>query len=178
MTDNVLICYGTRYGTTTTIVQEMVKTLKDLNISVDAVNLKKESLTRPVQDYDLVIVGSGIQTGKWTKEPLEFIESNMASLIPKEVALFVVCGDAGTPEKCDEAQADYLDSLVREYSNLSIISTGLFGGMFDFDRYNFVVRRLVKSIVKKNYPEDEELPEKLDYRDWEQIRDWTASLIR
>ncbi|TXT55270.1 MAG: hypothetical protein BAJATHORv1_40181 [Candidatus Thorarchaeota archaeon] len=170
------ICYRSRYGTTTEVVQEMVKTAREAGVSIDAVDLKEGSLPDPIEDYDLIAIGSGIQAGRWAKEPLKFIEENTSLLATKKVAIFVVCGDAGDPAKCDEAQTMYLDNIAAQYPEIKPVSTGLFGGMFDFKKYNFVVRRMVKSIVKKSMNEGEEVPDVMDFRDWDQIREWIIEL--
>ncbi|MHA1881722.1 MAG: flavodoxin domain-containing protein [Candidatus Thorarchaeota archaeon] len=173
----IAICYGSRYGTTTSVVEEMTKVAEEAGAEVDAIVLKTHTLPVALYEYDLIIIGSGIQAGRWIKEPLEFIKENLGSLSKKKVALFVVCGDAGSPDKCDNAQTLYLDAISAEYPGLSPVSTGLFGGMFDFNKYNFVTRALVKKIVKKSLPEGEELPEIMDFRNWDQIRSWISGLL-
>jgi menaquinone-dependent protoporphyrinogen oxidase len=178
MTAKTLICYGTRYGTTSGIVEEMAKTARDAGAEVDVIELKKNLPEVNPGDYDLVIVGSGIQAGQWKKEPLKFIESNLSGLTQTRLALFVVCGDAGNPELCDTAQADYLDKVAAMFPSLTPVSTGLFGGMFDFKRYNFVVRALVKRIVKSRSPPGEEVPETMDFRDWDKIQQWIRELVQ
>ncbi len=178
MTRKVLLCYGSRYGTTTEVVQEMAKTAEGLGAKIDTVFLKKDRLPTSLLDYDLIIIGSGIQAGQWTKEPLKFIKNNLESLSKQKVALFVVCGYAGNPEKCDEAQLLYLDNISEKYPGLSPISTALIGGVFDFSKYNFAVRTLVKSIIKAQMPSGEEIPEKVDFRDWDKIRDWIQQLLQ
>ncbi|MHA1769708.1 MAG: flavodoxin domain-containing protein [Candidatus Thorarchaeota archaeon] len=177
MTKKLLICYGTRYGTTTGIVQEIEKTAEAIGADVSVVELQKKLPDINVDDYDIVIIGSAIQAGRWKKEPLEFIKKNIETLSTTKVALFVVCGDAGDPQRCGFAQEEYLDKIVELFPTLNVISTGLFGGMFDFKRYSFPVRALVKRIIKSRLPEGEELPEKMDFRDWDMIREWTRDLV-
>ncbi|MFW9849255.1 MAG: flavodoxin domain-containing protein [Candidatus Thorarchaeota archaeon] len=174
----VAICYGTRYGTTKEIVQEMAKIAEEAGANVEIVELKKKRLASPITDYDLILIGSGIQTGQWTKEPLKFLEDNLEHLSTQKIALFVVCGDAGNPDLCDEAQKNYLDAIAERYPGLTPISTGLFAGMFDFKRYNFVVRSLIKKIIKNRAPEGEELPEVMDFRNWDMIKEWTLNVIQ
>ncbi|MFW9836993.1 MAG: flavodoxin domain-containing protein [Candidatus Thorarchaeota archaeon] len=176
--NKVLIVYGTRYGSTAEVVQEMSKTARELGAHVDAVNLENGTLFPEPEEYDLVIIGSGIRTGQWKKEPLDFIEQKLDSLSKTKVALFVVSGYAGNPDKVAEAQADYLDSMPEKYPGLSPISTALIGGVFEFKKYNLVIRALVKDIVKDQIPEGEEVPEKLDFRDWDMIRDWIKGLVQ
>lgn len=178
MMKKVLICYGTRYGTTTEVVQEMGNTARELGVYVDVVHLEKGIPFPEPEEYDLVIIGSGIQAGQWTKRPLKYIEEKLDSLSKTKVALFVVSGYAGNPDKVAEAQADYLDSMSEKYPGLNPISTALIGGMFEFNRYNLVIRALVKRIVKDQLPEDEEVPEKIDFRDWDMIRDWIKQLVQ
>ncbi len=178
MMNKVLICYGTRYGTTTEVVQEMSKTAQELGAQVDVVHLQNKTPIPAPEDYGLVIVGSGIQAGQWTKEPLEFIKNNLEKLAQTKTALFVVCGDAGSPDKCAEAQINYLDKIVEENPGLTPVSTALVGGMFDFKRYNFAVRALIKRIVKKELPPGEELPDKIDFRDWDMIRNWIKEIVQ
>ncbi len=172
----IAICYGSRYGTTTGIVEEMVNAAQEAGATVDAVNLKKENLSSSISDYDIIVIGSGIAAGQWTKEPRKFMEENIEELSNTKVALFVVCGDAGNPDLCNDAQAAYLDKIAAQYPEITPVSTGLFGGMFDFKKYNFLVRKLVQGIVRKNLPEGQELPEVIDYRDSEKVRNWIVDL--
>lgn len=174
----IAICYGSRYGTTTEVVQEMAKTAEELGASVEIVELKRTKIPGELADYDLILIGSGIQVGKWTKEPLDFMKKNIEPLSKQKLALFVVSGEAGEPDKRDKAQVEYLDNVAAEYPELSFVSTGLFGGMFDFKRYNFATRAIIKKIVKSGLPEGEELPEVIDYRDWDQIRGWISGLLQ
>jgi len=178
MIEKALICYGSRYGTTTEVVQEMVKTAEGLGTKIEAVFLKKDKPPTNLHEYDLVIIGSGIAAGQWTKEPLDFIKNHLDILSKVRVALFVVCGDAGSPEKCEDAQLAYLDKIVEKYPGLSPVSTALIGGVFDFKKYNFAVRALVKKIVKAQLPPGEEVPEKIDFRNWDKIRDWIRQLLQ
>lgn len=177
MTNKVLICYGTRYGSTAEVAQDMGKTARELGTQVDVIHLEKGTHFPEPEEYDLVIIGSGIRMGEWTKEPLEFIEQKMESLSKTKVALFVVSGYAGNPDKVAEAQAEYLDSMPTKYPGLSPISTALIGGVFQFNRYNLAIRALVKNIIKDQVPPGEELPEKLDFRNWDMIHDWIKGLV-
>ena len=156
----------------------MTKYAEEAGAQVEAVEIKKEKLSSGLEEYDLIIIGSGIQASRWTKAPLKFIENNLESLANRKVALFVVCGDAGNPDRVEIAQTDYLDAVIAKYPSLSPVSTGLFAGMFDFNRYNFVTRTIVKSIAKRRTPKGTELPEIQDFRDWDQIREWITNLVQ
>jgi len=88
-----LIVYGTRYGTATEIAEEIGRVIKNEGIEVDvkdARSLKNIDLSL----YQLVVVGSGIKMGKWTKKSLKFMQENKEALATRKVAIFVTCGAA------------------------------------------------------------------------------------
>lgn len=177
MTERVLICYGTRKGTTTEMAEEMAATMKESGALVDVINLKEEEIPNQVNHYDLIVIGSSINIGNWTKHPLEFIKNNIETLAQKRVALFVVCMDAAYETKCEEAQTNYLDKIVEENPGLKPVSTALIPGKIDFKQHNFVVRRLLKGIISKEIPPGEEIPEVVDFRDIDKVREWARSLV-
>ncbi|MCC7558000.1 MAG: flavodoxin domain-containing protein, partial [Methanobacteriaceae archaeon] len=110
-----LIVYGTRYGSTSEIAEEIGKILKDKGVEVDIFDVKEMKGTE-ISSYDLVVAGSGIKMGSWTKESLKFLEKNKDTLSTRKVALFVVCGATRDDEKqYKEAQEKYLDNIADKY---------------------------------------------------------------
>ena len=66
----VLIVYGTRYGSTEEVSNKLVDILKEKEIDTSAIN-SKDLITENqpnLEDYDGIIIGSGIKVGQWTKE--------------------------------------------------------------------------------------------------------------
>ena len=62
-----LIIYGTRYGATAGTSEKISEILHDEGFEVKVVNAKEEKINN-ISKYDLIIVGSGLQIGKWTSE--------------------------------------------------------------------------------------------------------------
>ena len=177
MTRNLLICYGTRYGSTAEVAEKMAETAQEIGVTVDLVDLKRNKIPERIQDYDLIVIGSGIMGGRWTKEPLKFIKDNLEVLSRTKIAIFVVCGFAASEDKCETAQVEYLDNFSVEFPGLSPVLTGLFAGVFDFKKYSFPVRALVKRMIKQQIPPGEEFPDKIDYRNWDKICEWMTGLV-
>jgi menaquinone-dependent protoporphyrinogen IX oxidase len=159
------------------MAEVIASTIKESDATVDVVNLKKHKIPSQVQDYDLIVVGSGIQAGSWTSEPRDFIKKHLEILSQKKVALFVVCMDAASEDKCDEAQRNYLDKIVEENSGLNPVSTALLPGKIDLRQHNFIVRKMLKSILSKDVPSGEEVPEVMDFRDMDKVREWAKTLV-
>jgi menaquinone-dependent protoporphyrinogen oxidase len=178
MTSRVLVCYGTRYGSTAEISERIAEILAAHDIAVDVVNLKNDKV-RGLERYDMAIVGSGIRMGKWTKEALTFIKKNRSVLSGMKVALFVSCMSAAEPDKCAQARRDYLGFISVDFPEIQPVSTSLFGGLIDSTRGNFVTKPIMKAVIQSMTESDDgNTPDRVDMRDWEQVRLWAESLSR
>ena len=175
MNDKVLVCYGTRYGSAGEIAEKIGEILHEHGASVEVANLKNDKV-KDLELFDLIIVGSGIQMGKWTKEPLKFLKKNRDILSKKKVALFVSCMSASKPETCNQGRRDYLDKINADFPEIVPISMGLFGGLIDPARGGRMTKGIMKALLQEFVPEGEEPPEFVDLRDWEQIRFWVENL--
>jgi menaquinone-dependent protoporphyrinogen oxidase len=176
MIERTLICYGTRYGSTGEIAERIGEILKEKGASVDVIDLKKGKV-KDLDNYELIIVGSGIQVDKWTKEPKKFLEKNKDVLSRKRVAIFVSCGTANDPTRCDEATEKYLKQVAVENPDIRFVAMGLFGPKYDSTQGNFLVRKVMKGMLAKLAEDHENPPEIIDLRDWVKIEEWAASLI-
>ena len=83
---NALIAYGTRYGATTGTSQEIARILTEAGFTVKVANLKEEKI-KAISPYELVVVGTGVQIGKWTGEVEDFLKKYEKELAQKKMAL-------------------------------------------------------------------------------------------
>ena len=180
-----LIVYGTRYGATAMTSEEIADVFRQEGLDVRVVNLKDEKV-KDISDYELVVVGSGIRIGKWTKEPEKFIKKFRKELANKKVALFVCCGSAQPlpeeekkPEDIENARRKYLEEKAAKY-NLQPVALGFFGGVYNFNKVSRLFRTFMASI--KPQPEAAGVPETepglYDTRDVNAIRNWAKELAQ
>jgi menaquinone-dependent protoporphyrinogen oxidase len=173
-----LIVYGTRYGAAAKTSEDIAVTLREQGMNVEVVNAKEQKI-KDVSQYDLVIVGSGVQIDRWTKEPEDFLKKFQKQLATKKVALFVCCGSASDkekPESAERARRKYLEEKAAKY-NLHPISLGLFGGFYNFNKVPWYAKKgmdAFKPKVQANYKETE--PGVYDTRDVEAIKVWAKKL--
>jgi menaquinone-dependent protoporphyrinogen oxidase len=173
-----LVVYGTRYGTAKEIAEEISRTLKDENVDVKLFNAKKIR-DHDISSYDLIIVGSGIKMGKWTKESKNFLKKNKNILSNKKIALFVSCGAANKEKSMAEGQDKYLDNISKEYLTSEPIATGLFGSVYDPNAKNGLMFKFVNRFIKKeNEKEGKDPNQRIDYRNWDEIRTWSKNLTK
>lgn len=174
-----LVAYGTRWGSTADVAKELAFQLERKGCSAHILDLGKNGAA-DLDGYDLVVIGSGIAYGSWSKGALKFLESHATSLTNKRLAMFACCGDLlFDPTKADEYEQKYLRDVAQRYE-LSPFSLGLFGGVIDFDRYSFLVKGILsmRNAGKKDMQEkgiDTDKP--YDFRDWEKIRAWGDGLL-
>jgi len=180
-----LIVYGTRYGATASTSEEIAGILRKEGLDVRVVNAKEEKV-RDIAEYELVIVGSGIQIDRWTGEPEKFLKKFQKELARKKVALFVCCGSAqplteeeGKPEAIGRARRKYLEEKASKYS-LQPVALGLFGGVWDFNNVPWWSKKAMEAerlkIEAAGFKETK--PGVYDMRDWNVIRSWAKELAQ
>jgi menaquinone-dependent protoporphyrinogen oxidase len=177
-----LIVYGTRYGATASTSEEIAEVLRKDGFDVRVVNAKGEKV-RDISEYELVIVGSGMQIDRWTGEAEDFLKKFQKELAKKKVALFVSSGaqalieHEGKPEKIGRGKKKYLEEKAAKY-NLQPVALGLFGGVYDFNRWPWWAGK-AKPMAKQQLDAagfKETKPGIYDTRDWNTIRSWAKEL--
>jgi menaquinone-dependent protoporphyrinogen oxidase len=176
-----LIVYGTRYGATTGTSKEIAQVLRDEGYEVKVVNVKEEKI-RDISVYELIVVGSGLQMGKWTGEADNFLKKFHMELGQKKLAIFVssmkpVSEREGKTEDVASSRKVALEDKVAQFS-LHPVALGFFGGVIDFNKMNFLFRRTM-GFLKPQLEKDgfkEEPHGVYDLRDWDEIRSWTREL--
>lgn len=176
-----LIVYGTRTGTAAITAQEIAQALEQQGLEAKVVNAKKEKV-KTIDEYDLIVVGSGIQIGKWTGEPEDFLKKFQKELSAKKIALFVNCGSAAEkmnpdkPEIATNAKTKYLDEKAAKY-NLKPIALGFFGAIYNFNTMSWIMKKGMENERPKlaaNYKET--APGVYDTRDPAAIQKWAREL--
>lgn len=175
----ILVAYGTKWGSTADVAKELASGLGRKGHRADLLDLGKDGAA-DVESYDMVVVGSGIAYGSWSKGAVRFLENNALKLTEKRLAMFACCGDLlFDPSRAEEYESKYLREVSKKYG-LAPFSLGLFGGVIDFDRYSFLVKGILsmRNAGKKDMKEkgiDTDKP--YDFRDWERIRAWGEGLL-
>ena len=146
-----LIVYGTRYGATADTSEVIGDVLRQKGFEVRVIEAKMEKV-RSISEFELIIVGSGIRMGRWTKEPDKFLGKFQKDLSKKKLALFVCCGGAHPltegeekGKEMEEAKRKYLEDKATEY-NLNPIALGFFGGIYNFNKMSWFLRKTMSGV--------------------------------
>jgi menaquinone-dependent protoporphyrinogen oxidase len=178
-----LIAYATRYGGTTGTSEEIARILREEGFDVKMINTKEEKI-KDISEYDLIVVGSGMQMGKWVREAEDFLERFQKDFEQKKVALFVstlksVPEREGKTEEVAKLRKVELEDKVAKYG-LKPIALGFFGGVINYNKMGFLMRKtmgwLKPQLEKDGFKESE--PGVYDLRDWDEIRNWAKELAQ
>ncbi len=180
---SVLVAYGTRYGATAETAEEIARVLSNEGFEVKLVDVKKEKV-KDISEYALIIVGSGMQIDRWTKESEGFLKRFHHQLKSKKLALFVSSGaqaiaeSKGNPEEISRARRTYLEEKAAKY-DLQPISMKVFGGVWNLHKtpwWSKMAMEEIKSACEEAHI-TETGPGVYDTRDWEAIRNWARELV-
>ncbi len=157
----ILVTYATRAGSTVQIAEEIGQALSARGAVVDVLPVKK---VNGVAEYDAVVVGSAIRMGRWLPEAFDFVKANRSVLAGRPTAYFLVSGFLrdDTPEMRQKVLG-FLDPVR---AILEPVGIGLFAGEMDYSKLPWLDRTIAKSVGSYEG----------DWRNWEAIRSWAASL--
>lgn len=164
--NETLIAFGTRYGATPEACAEIQKILeKEFSLHVEIWDLKDYRACPDLSDFDNIIVGSGIEYGKWVENAEKYLKENKFD--EKKVAVFISSSYAGEEDLYEYANENFLNKVLEKYPHVQPVAKAAFGGR----------------IPKKELPNiaDKKLlgrvPEfQIDNRNWDKIRDWAREL--
>jgi len=172
----VLIAYGTRYGSTEEVSYKIANILKEKGMDTLIQNFKEMTTENQpkLEEYDGIIIASGIKVGKWTKESKKFLENNLEFFknSDKTIGVFVSSGLASNPNKIVELKKDYIEKVINQYG-ISADLYDVFGGILDLSKdsnIGFLGKKIIKMVSKED--PNVKLNQRNDLRDWNQIQEF------
>ena len=173
-----LVLFSTKYGSTAEVAERVATTIRSKGEDVDVHDLRIP-FRGTIEGYDLIVLGSGIIAGRWIKGARRFLAENSDVLSSKRLAFFI-CGSQSYFEvdRTDELRKRYLEDMATEHG-LRPESMVMFGGVFDFSKYGFLVSKLLMKmgVVKVLEEAGFDVSKPCDMRDWDQVEKWASGLV-
>ena len=134
MTQNkTLVAYETKGGATRDSAQKIGEVLRSqYQLDVDVVDLKKQNVA-DFSPYHNIVIGGGVRAGNVYSNALKCLEHDFTG---KNVAFFVSSGEAGDPEKYQQAKIKFVDNVLAKYPHVQPVATEAFGGRMKILRKN------------------------------------------
>lgn len=149
-------------GATISIAKKVKDILEQKKCIVDIVTASEKT---NVNNYDLVVIGSGIYGGQIHESIKPFVSRNKSILLNKRVAVFAVCGTLGSDDKKKRERGTKIYSDKMQLG-LNPENTAVFGGTVE-DSGKFS-NWLGKLVIGANPG---------DYRDYDNVAKWARSLF-
>jgi menaquinone-dependent protoporphyrinogen oxidase len=163
MSHDILIAYGSKYGSTREIAERIGGVLSRAGLPV---------VVQPVgeagdpADYRAVVLGSAIYGSKWRDEAAAYLKQHAGALIDRDVWLFS-SGPTGEGDPIRLMRGlGFPEGLQGVASIIHPHDITLFGGRIDVSRLNLVEK--VKVWISKAPPGD--------FRDWDAIDAWAEGI--
>ena len=164
MGKKILVAYASRAGSTAEVAEEVGRVLRESGAEVDVRSCKAVKDTR---GYDAVVIGTAVRMGKLLPEAVKFTNKYCAALEKVPTAYFTLglAMKEDTPENRETAYG-YLKPLEEIHE---AFDKEVFGGTVDHSKLSPLLRFAAKR-------DKEGILAEGDYRNWDAIREWAASL--
>jgi menaquinone-dependent protoporphyrinogen oxidase len=153
----VLVTVASKHGATAGIGEAIAETLRSSDLYVALIEPQR---IESVDEFDAVIVGSGIYMGRWLAPARDFVQANAAALSKKPVWLFASGPTPPAVDEGDTADGDRLMALI------GARDSKVFPGELKKESLGFVEKQIVR-MIKSPFG---------DYRPWDEIRLWAAKI--
>ena len=159
----ILVCYATRYGSTTEIARLIGEELRLAGFTVTVCPI---AAVDDPGEYDAVIIGSPLYMGKWLTEARDFVSRFRYPLQERPVAVF--SAGYSLRDRIVEHLKSGDDALAAVRLFVTPVSAGFFPGKVDPDRMSAADRAIVALGGA----------EPGDFRDPDLVRAWARELAR
>ena len=165
----ILLTYSTVDGHTKTICEKILSYSETSQVDIlpidSSINIK---------DYDTVVIGASIRSGKYREEIFEFIKENEELLNSKDNAFFSVNVVARKENKNKPETNPYLIKFLNKISWQPKI-LDVFAGKIDYPKYKFLDKYAIKFImwITKGPTDTSKVYE---FTDWNRVKSFAEKL--
>ncbi|WP_340681319.1 flavodoxin domain-containing protein [Amycolatopsis coloradensis] len=159
----ILVAAASRHGGTWEIAGEIGRALASELRGQATVRVSRAEDVTSVDEFDVVLVGSGVYLGQWLEQARNVVGEHAEVLRTKNVWLFS-SGPVGAPLK-PAAEPDPVD-VARLMVASGARGHVVFPGRIDRNLLRFAERAVVTALRVKDG----------DYRDWPAVRAWAGEI--
>ncbi|TFG08243.1 MAG: hypothetical protein EU539_02880 [Promethearchaeota archaeon] len=179
---NVIILFGTNYGSTKEIAETIAEVLQKNNIATNVKNLEEAKKIPPIQNYNGIIIGTSMKINSWKKHVKKYLEKNQDDIKNSKIKFGMFTCGANAITNQEKAREEIKEKL-NEYYDLKADLFEAFAGVLDLSENSnvgFLGKKALKLAAKEMLQTSEFQfdPEgRNDYRDWEGIKKFAQDFI-
>jgi menaquinone-dependent protoporphyrinogen oxidase len=155
----ILVAYSSKMGSTAEIAEAIGEELRKYGAEVD---VSDAGTAGPPFEYDAIVLGSAVYAARWLKPARRYLKQNRKQMAHRPTWLFQSgpCGPGAQTQRTEPTPK--IAAIARE---IGVDPPVVFGGNLDPARAK---GRIAKWVANSDAAGD--------YRDWDQIRGWAASI--
>ena len=158
---DILVAYGSKYGSTRGIAEQIGQTLSAAGHTVTVQPAKR---VKGLSSYQGIVLGGGIYVNRLHSDVRKLVARLPGDLAPLKRAAFAVCMSACEEDTEIRARSEaYLDGIKDIFRP---DHTAIFAGAMDLAQMNWFMRYLLTKMSGKT----------ADARDWDAIKAWAQEL--
>jgi len=164
--DQVLVAYGTRYGSTREVAEAVGTTLRESGVEAE---VRPACEVRSLDIYAGIVLGTPLYLGALHKDVRALLQRNASALADRPLAVFAL-----GPIKADDGLDGSREQLFTALAKLPAptpVSTAVFVGAYDPAHLCFRDRMLTALPASPLHGEPAH-----DDRDWDAIRGWARDM--
>lgn len=166
----IVTIYGTGQGQTAKVADHIGSRLGERGHETTNVEVTEADSIK-LTDFDAVLIGASIHMGQPQKAVRKFVSAHRAVLVTRPTGYFQVSGASGEDSEEGDAEAiAYLDEFIDE-TNWRPDRIALFGGAFRFSAYGFLMRAMMKRIVKNKHPGVDSTQD-IEFTNWDDVAEF------
>jgi menaquinone-dependent protoporphyrinogen oxidase len=161
MADSVLVAYASRHGSTRQVAEAVARRLETHDVHVE---VRPAADVRSVSEYDAVVLGAALYTGRMVVEARRFLRRHHTELSDRPVAVYAM-GPLTMSDDDVAGATRQLEAGLAKVPDLHPLTSAIFGGVVDPAQLRFPFNRMKAS----------------DARDWRAVDEWSdevAALLR
>jgi menaquinone-dependent protoporphyrinogen oxidase len=162
----MLVAYGTRYGSTREVAEAVAATLAELGVAADTRTAREVG---SLDGYDAVVLGTPLYLGALHKDVRALLESRQEVLADVPLAVFAL-GPIKAEDGLDGSREQLFTALAKAQAPTPV-ATGVFVGAYDPARLGFKDKLIAALPASPLHGEPAH-----DDRDWPAIRAWAREL--
>ncbi|MBE0410454.1 MAG: flavodoxin domain-containing protein [Anaerolineales bacterium] len=163
MDEKVLIAYASKYGATAEIALQIGKVIQDKGFAVEV------HLVEQVKDlaiYGAIVLGSAVYAGQWLKGAANFLTAHESTLAERPLWIFS-SGPTGEGDPQELMKGwRFPENLQPIADRIAPRDIAFFSGVLDPKKLNLPEKMIIKALKAPTG----------DFRDWESIEAWAASI--
>ena len=152
----VLVVHASKYGSVEEVARYVGAVVRDEGADCDVAAARTPL---DLEGYDLVVLGTGLYMTRLHREARRFLRRHEGELEALPFAVFAMGPLSADPAEKEKVRPQLERGLAR-HPALSPVACEIFGGVIDPEKLRFPYNRMPAG----------------DYRDWDEIRRFAASL--